>query len=66
MQAPLKLGLYLLELRLYPSAFCLASHRKPTLPRLPTDVGETQKVEGFRLAQTSPPSVHRRPSAELE
>src|SRR5712692_5361587 len=66
MQAPSKLGLDLLELRLQPSTFGLANHRKPAFPRFSTDVGKSEKVEGFRFAQALPPSVRGRKPTELQ
>ncbi len=44
----------------------LPQHRKPSPPRLPTDVGEAQEVECCRLTLTPPPPVAGREGAELD
>ncbi len=64
--APPQLGFHLLQLRLQPLPDRLPQHGEHSTPLLPTDVGETQEVERFRLTLTPPPPVPVRERAELD
>jgi hypothetical protein len=66
MHAPPQFGFHLLQLRQQPPSDRLPQHRTPSPPRLPTDVGEAQEVEGCRLPLTPPPPVAVRDRAELD
>jgi hypothetical protein len=44
----------------------LSPELEASLPRAPTDVGEAEEVEHFRLAETTPLAVRRRVAAELD
>jgi len=62
---PPQFGFHLLQLGLQPFANRLPQHREPSPARLPADVREAEKVEGFRFTQTTALSVGRRMASEL-
>ena len=64
--APPQFGFHLVELGLQSFANRLPQHRKPSLARLPADMREAEKVEGFRLTQTTALAVGRRMAAKLD
>jgi hypothetical protein len=66
MHAPPQLDLHLLQFGLHSFANRLPKHQKPSLLRLPANMLEAEKIEGLRLAQTSPLSVRRRMASELD
>ena len=55
-----------LQRRLHALANRLPKHHEPTLPRLPADMLEAEKIEGLWLAQSSALSVGRRMASELD
>src|SRR6266851_6726707 len=59
-------GFHLAQLGLQPLPSRLPQHRKPSAARLPTDMGETEEVEGFGLPLTPPLPVLARERAELQ
>jgi hypothetical protein len=65
MHAPLDFTFDFAQLGLQPSMYRLPQHCEPSAARLPTDMGEAEKVEGFRLPFTSLLAVSGRKAAEL-
>src|SRR5260370_12713724 len=66
MHTPPQFDLDPLQRRLHALANRLPKHHEPALPRLPADVLETEEIEGLRLAQTSPLTVHYPTASALD
>ena len=66
MQTTSELPFHLSQLRLQPLPHRLPKHDELPLPGLPTDVGQSQKAEGLRLAFTAPSTISGRKPTELD